>query len=312
MRRRALLPLAAALLCGVAWLPGRAAAQGDAAEAALGSAVQALLRAHVDEIRACVGDQRPSGEALLDLVAGHQRRVLAARVLKSDPAVAAAAACVAARAQSWQLDGMPVAHGDQIVVPLVFRPDPRPSARVLDVVNHLDLRDGLFALYVIEGKATLEHKRKDALDPGRGAVVGLPATLRCERCRVLAVELPGPSPFLGIHVFGFATLPVLQLPGGRGTVQLGTDGTPAIPLAFDWLELKGGVELPVHQHDGSTEIVFVVAGRGKLQRGAASSVVEPGQLLELPPGTPHGLVTQSPMTAVQFYLPRGPEQRWKP
>lgn len=288
-------------------------ARADDEGAAMGRALQALLRANAADIRACVGANDRPGEALLDVVAGRDRKVLAARVLKSDPPVAAAARCVAERAQKWSLAALDVSEGDQLVLPLVFRPDPKPEIRVVEVVKDLDLSDGLFAIY-LDTAATLEIRgKRQPLGAGRGAIVGIPATLRCpQKCSALVVKLPHTTEFLGAHTWSFNALPVYPLPGKRGSVQLGTDNVPSIPLAYDWLEVAPNVELPVHTHEGSTEVVYVVSGKGTMTLAGKPIPVETGRAYEIPVGVAHGLRSDTAITAVQLYLPRGPEQRFKP
>lgn len=307
---------AAAFALGVVATRGSARADNDEG-AAVGRAMQALLRANAADIRACVGSNERAGEALLDVVAGKDRKVAAARVLKSDPAVADAARCVAERAQKWSLaalSALPVGEGDQIVVPLVFRPDAKPEVRLIEVVKSLDLDGGLYAIYLAKGAGSISYRgRPQKLGPQHGAIVGIPATLECpEKCTAFVVKLPRDVEFLGASVWSFSAMPVYKLPGGNGTVQLGTDGTPSIPLAFDWLEVNARASIPTHTHDGSTEITYIVAGSGTMVLAGKTVAVEAGKFYEMPAGVPHSLASQTPMTIVQLYLPRGPEQRFKP
>lgn len=274
--------------------------------------IQALLRAHTEDLRACVGANEQAGEALLDVVAGKDRRVLAARVLKADPPVAAAAACVAKRAGAWRLDSLPVDEGDQIVVPLVFRPEPKLAARVVEVAKQLVLPEGLHAAVLLEGgPATFDYKRMVPLPPHGAVVTGLGGTVRCERCRLLVIQVPHDGAFLGVSTINFNALPSYALPGNGGTVQLGTDGTPSIPFALDWMEVKAGVTVPVHTHDQSIELVYVVEGRGSMTRGTGPLPIAAGQIVQIPAGVPHSLTTATALVAVQLYSPRGPEQRFK-
>ncbi len=287
------------------------AARADEGEP-IARGIQALLRAHTEDVRACVGANDQPGEALLDLVAGKDRRVLAARVLKADAPVAAAAACVARRAGAWRLDSLPVDEGDQIVVPLVFRPEPKLEARVVEVVKQLVFPEGLHAAVLLAGgPATFEGKRRVPLPPHGAVVTGQGGTVRCDRCRLLVMKTPHDGAFVGASSIDFNALPSYALPGKGGTVQLGTDGTPSIPFALDWMEVKAGVTVPVHTHDRSIELVYIVEGRGAMTRGAEQLTVAAGQIVQIPAGVPHSLQTTTALVAVQLYSPRGPEQRFK-
>lgn len=319
--RRAALYVAACALWAFAPIERDARAESHDEGAAVGRAVQALLRANAADMRACVGSNERAGEALLDVIvkgkAGRDLQVAAARVLKSDPAVAEAARCVAERAQKWSLaplGTLSIGEGDQIVVPLVFRPDAKPDVRLVEVVKSLDLDGSLHAIYLAKGTGSITYRgRPQKLGPQHGAVIGIPATLECpEKCTAFVVKLPRDTEFLGAWVWSFSSMPVYKLPGGKGTVQLGTDGTPSIPLAFDWLEVNAGASIPTHTHEGSTEITYVVSGSGTMTLAGKNVAIEAGKFYEMPAGVPHSLLSQTPMTIVQLYLPRGPEQRFKP
>lgn len=312
MRRAALCAAVLMVAAGVS----RVRAEPDEG-AAIGRAMQALLRANAADIRACVGSNERAGEALLDVVAGKDHKVAAARVLKSDPAVAEAARCVAERAQKWSLaalSALAVGEGDQIVVPLVFRPDPKPDVRLVEVVKSLDLDGSVYAIYLAKGAGSITFRgRPQKLGPQHGAILGIPATLDCpDKCTAFVVKLPRDTEFLGAYVWSFSALPVYKLPGKNGTVQLGTDGTPSVPIAFDWLEVNQGAAIPTHTHEGSIEITYVVSGSGTMVLAGKTVAIEAGKFYEMPAGVPHSLASQTPMTIVQLYLPRGPEQRFKP
>ena len=79
------------------------------------------------------------------------------------------------------------------------------------------------------------------------------------------------------------------------------------------LSLDAGAEVKPHQHEGSVEIVVMKAGRGTFTLDGKSREVGPGDTVVVPKGAVHGFVAgKEPVKAVQFYVPPGPEQRFKP
>jgi quercetin dioxygenase-like cupin family protein len=102
----------------------------------------------------------------------------------------------------------------------------------------------------------------------------------------------------------------LSILGGKGAVRLLLDGSGA-PVALDELAADAGAAVPRHKHDGSHELLYIVAGHGTTTVGAQSILVGPGDALAIPPGVEHALTVDDKLTAVQVYAPKGPEQRFK-
>ena len=67
----------------------------------------------------------------------------------------------------------------------------------------------------------------------------------------------------------------------------------------------------LHVHDGSDEVLFVLAGRGEMIVGGETIHVGPNDAIHIPAGAPHALKISEKLSAVQCYAPAGPEQRFK-
>jgi quercetin dioxygenase-like cupin family protein len=79
------------------------------------------------------------------------------------------------------------------------------------------------------------------------------------------------------------------------------------------LQLKPGAEVKPHQHDGSVEIVVMTAGRGTFTLDGGAREVGPGDTIVVPKGAVHAFVAgEEPVKVVQFYVPPGPEERFRP
>jgi mannose-6-phosphate isomerase-like protein (cupin superfamily) len=53
--------------------------------------------------------------------------------------------------------------------------------------------------------------------------------------------------------------------------------------------LEPGEAPPLHQHDDTEQVFYILEGQGQLEIGQAGGVypVEPGHVVRIPPGTPH-------------------------
>jgi quercetin dioxygenase-like cupin family protein len=75
--------------------------------------------------------------------------------------------------------------------------------------------------------------------------------------------------------------------GERATILLGTRETKGERLVVE-LELRGaGFGSPLHLHPSIRERLTVVSGRVGLILHGATSIAEPGDMIEIPPGVPH-------------------------
>jgi quercetin dioxygenase-like cupin family protein len=107
----------------------------------------------------------------------------------------------------------------------------------------------------------------------------------------------------------------LSILGGKASARilLEPQDTGSQALALDVVEFSGGAEIPRHQHDGSSEVLYVVAGGGTLNIGSESYPFAAEDAIHVPSGQPHGakIGGGEKTIAIQFYAPAGPEQRFR-
>lgn len=107
----------------------------------------------------------------------------------------------------------------------------------------------------------------------------------------------------------------ISILGGKGTARIVLDEsiTGSNALAVDLVEFSPGAEIPRHDHPGSTEVLYVVSGGGKLTVGSEQHSFDGEHVLHIPPGQPHGakIAGGEKTIAIQFYAPAGPEQRFR-
>ncbi|WP_394838198.1 hypothetical protein LVJ94_14930 [Pendulispora rubella] len=77
--------------------------------------------------------------------------------------------------------------------------------------------------------------------------------------------------------------------------------------------ISGAAPIAEHAHDASWEIVCTVQARGFFTLDGQTKPVGPRQVLMIPPGAKHAFTPEagSTLSAIQFYWPRGPEQRFR-
>ena len=103
--------------------------------------------------------------------------------------------------------------------------------------------------------------------------------------------------------------------GGLGEVSLvldkGAMGTDA--FSQQRMTLQPGAAVPPHQHPGSAEIIYVVSGKTEVILDGTAKTLGPGEAIVLPAGAQHAAkaVGQDALQLVQFYVPGGPEQRFR-
>jgi quercetin dioxygenase-like cupin family protein len=88
-------------------------------------------------------------------------------------------------------------------------------------------------------------------------------------------------------------------------------GSPTMALSL--VEFQPGASVPRHDHQGSTELLYVLSGGGKLTVGSEESPFAAETALHLPSGQPHAVTFGGgePTIAIQIYAPAGPEQRFR-
>ncbi len=131
------------------------------------------------------------------------------------------------------------------------------------------------------------------------------------------LKLTGPNQYVRITVPGkarrAATLPRAKareylIAGGRGAVRFGFIEKD---LYIGTIELQAGVEVPEHDHPGSTEVLYILEGEGTMTVAGKKYPVVAGIAVQVPPGVKHAFSAADLVRAVQFYTPAGPEQRFK-
>ncbi len=143
-----------------------------------------------------------------------------------------------------------------------------------------------------------EQRFKGGQDPGTVPFEGR-AKRGMPKTRVRKVEADGPY----------------EIAGGHGKVYIGFDARSAKDDAayVGRIQLDRGLKIPYHQHEKETEVLYLLEGEGTLTVNGTGYPVAAGDSVQVPPGVMHSFEVsgKGPVTAVQFYSPSGPEQRFK-
>lgn len=143
-----------------------------------------------------------------------------------------------------------------------------------------------------------EQRFKGGQDPGTVRFAGK-AKRRMPKTRVRKVEQDGPH----------------AIAAGHGKVYIGFDAASAKDRAgyVGRIHLDAGLKIPYHQHETETEVLFLLEGEGTLTVKGTAYPVAAGDAIQVPPRVMHSFDVSggSAASAVQFYTPSGPEQRFK-
>jgi quercetin dioxygenase-like cupin family protein len=93
------------------------------------------------------------------------------------------------------------------------------------------------------------------------------------------------------------------------------DSTGAKDVYVGLLESDGGGEIPRHSHEGSEEILYVLAGDGELTVGSDKIKFGREQAIHIPADQPHAIKFHGDEKGLilQAFAPGGPEkERFKP
>jgi len=124
--------------------------------------------------------------------------------------------------------------------------------------------------------------------------------------------VPGGAHFT---VESFEKAPVHTGSGGKVKVHAlfdaASSGSDAASASV--VEFAPGSELPRHSHDGSAEIIYVLAGGGEVTIGSEKIPFAADQAIHIPEGQPHAVKFTGGEKAVvlQIFAPAGPEQKYK-
>ncbi len=119
--------IALRVLCAcITLLCARITQAAEADDAAMGRRVQDLLHAHQADVFGCVAQANGSvkGEMLVRVMVGEDQRPTKADVLKDQTGLPALGPCLQSKMQKWDLASLKASAGDQVVFPLVFKPEP--------------------------------------------------------------------------------------------------------------------------------------------------------------------------------------------
>ena len=106
----------------------------------------------------------------------------------------------------------------------------------------------------------------------------------------------------------------LSINGGKGKARILIDekATGSTALSLSLVEFSPGLDLPRHEHAGTSELLYVQSGGGKLTIGSETMPFGPDTALAIPADQPHaGHIGGAPTAAIQIYAPAGPEQRYR-
>ena len=107
-------------------------------------------------------------------------------------------------------------------------------------------------------------------------------------------------------------LPAAKAKKYGGVTIFAEPATTKSPLiAGSVLEIANGADVPEHVHEKATELLYVLAGSGKLLVDDVELAVTPTTVIQIPPKAKHAFYPTTDVVAVQFYTPAGPEQRFK-
>src|SRR4051812_16827646 len=135
------------------------------------------------------------------------------------------------------------------------------------------------------------------------------------RVRAVILALPTPPNVTATAKRSEKDLMHYRMLGGQGEVTLVLDkgvlGTDAFSQSK--LTLQPGAAVPTHHHPGSAEWVYVIAGKTEVTVDGVAKTVGPGGAIAIPAGAQHSVrvVSKEAFQGIQFYVPGGPEQRFR-
>jgi TonB family protein len=310
-------------------------------EARMGRKLQEALRTHGGDVHGCYGQalaEHPglAGELLVRLSVSPGGTVERAEVLKDQTGSRRLTDCLVDAMRKWKVPELAGSDTQQLVFPLAFKPDETATVVSLTSDQPLHLGDtvslrrvewprGTHAsyeggeqpgiLFLLEGNFLTGAA---AVSTHGGDVVVVPphATLayRVGAGPARALEIGfSKSEDLGATkptVRAAAAIAPLSILGGKGRARLYLDGMTRA-VALDGLEAEAGARVPLHRHDGSDEILYIVGGRGAMTVSGQRYDVKAGDAIRIPAKAEHALDVVEKLAAVQLYLPAGPEQRFK-
>jgi quercetin dioxygenase-like cupin family protein len=135
------------------------------------------------------------------------------------------------------------------------------------------------------------------------------------KVRMVILALPTPAGVTATVARSEKDQTHYRMLGGQGEVALvldkGVVGTDAFSQSR--LTLQPGAAVPSHHHTGSAEIIYIVSGKTEVMMEGTAKTLGPREAIAIPAGAQHAakVVGTEPLQMVQFYVPGGPEQRFR-
>ena len=292
---------------------------------------------------AAADDLHVEGTLVVKVALDASGKVKSSAVVSDGPGDPVLTTCVLERAKRLRLPGLGV---DEVEIPFDFvAPARQATVRASDVVE-APFADGAKARQLITAKnvgatdvtlasLTLWHgvpmtfggtaivvvlsgalhlPDGGVVTKGGALYVGDTITVRTKAITTALVLIVPSGRATGARHANRTDRPVYPIAGGKGAVTILFDAALAgDPTAYaGHLVAKAGMAAPLHTHDTSSEILYVVKGAGTMTIAGESVPVEAGMAVYIPKATVHSF-TAGPkgLEAIQFYAPAGPEQRFK-
>jgi quercetin dioxygenase-like cupin family protein len=328
------------------------AALGDE-DAAMGKRVQALLHAHQAEVYGCVqqATKKPDGEMLVRVMVGEDQHASKADVLKDESGGGLVGACLTAKIKAWDLKPLAAASGDQVVFPLVFKPEVlKPGEKRIVVSMAAQETQGAQRFLIDDqsiGEAPLASMNMLSLTASQTAPTGKEHPQ--EELAVYVLEgsfkigadtiNPGDVVWLGEDTPRPPLVPLAKKPlkilevrahgDGKGQKIVRGDEAKSYPLpggagsakllldgtgaklALDILDTEAGATIPTHKHATQDEELFILGGTSQMTVGKQQLELAPGDAVRIAANATHTVKVVEPLKAIQIYAPAGPEQRFK-
>jgi mannose-6-phosphate isomerase-like protein (cupin superfamily) len=331
---------------------GLAGAAFAADDEAMGRRVQDLLHVHQADVFGCVAASPAAarGEMLVRVVVGPDQRPAKAEVLKDQSGAPAMGTCITTKVQKWDLTPLQAAAGDQIVFPLVFKPELLPAGKKRILVpmsaqesagpNRFLIDDQSIGEAPLASMQIVSVPALGTLNPSEKGANEEEVLYVLEGAAKVGTEVvrAGDAVWFGNDVQRPSITPAEKKPfrlldvravgegkgqkvvrgaeaksyplGDKGAAKLLLDGIGA-HLAVDVLTADAGAAIPSHKHATQDEELYFLSGRATTTVGKESFDIAPGDALRIPAGAVHTVQVADKLEAIQIYAPAGPEQRFK-
>jgi mannose-6-phosphate isomerase-like protein (cupin superfamily) len=320
---------------------------------AMGRRVQDLLHAHQADVFGCVqaANAKADGEMLVRVMVGEDQHPAKAEVLKDQSGGGSLGQCLTGKIKQWDLAPLKAEKGDQVVFPLVFKPEKlKPGEkRVLVPLSAQEVagpqrfvvdeqtigEPPLATLQIVSLQpnqsmpaAPLRQAEEDVLYVLDGSFKLGSETLKRGDALWLGTDQPRP-PLVPLDKKPLKLLEARAHGDGKGQkvvhaadVQpLGLPGGKGsvrllldgtgAKLALDEMTVEAGGSAPSHKHQGSDELLLILDGRASTTVGTERVDAVAGDAVRIAANQPHAMQAVEPLRVIQVYAPAGPEQRFK-